>query len=70
MALRSRWQGGREVTDKPLPLPTVVPGTGDIRTREGATVVGVVTVLVLVFLLVNLIVDILYGAIDPRIRYE
>ncbi|MCB9423651.1 MAG: ABC transporter permease subunit [Actinobacteria bacterium] len=35
----------------------------------GATVVGVVTVLVLVFLLVNLLVDILYGAIDPRIRY-
>ena len=41
-----------------------------IRTREGATVVGVTTVLVLVFLLVNLLVDILYGAIDPRIRYE
>lgn len=41
-----------------------------IRTREGATVVGVVTILVLIFLLVNLLVDILYGAIDPRIRYE
>ncbi|MGQ0629891.1 MAG: ABC transporter permease [Sporichthyaceae bacterium] len=41
-----------------------------IRQREGATVVGVVTVLVLIFLLVNLFVDLLYAVLDPRIRYE
>jgi ABC-type dipeptide/oligopeptide/nickel transport system permease component len=33
-------------------------------------VVGVSTALVLIFLLANLIVDLLYGVLDPRIRYE
>ncbi|MFG2556644.1 ABC transporter permease [Streptomyces sp. NPDC048581] len=33
------------------------------------TVVGFVTVLVLVFLLCNLVVDLLYAVLDPRIRY-
>ncbi|MFG2353955.1 ABC transporter permease [Streptomyces sp. NPDC048521] len=33
------------------------------------TVVGFVTVLVLVFLLANLLVDLLYAVLDPRIRY-
>ncbi|MGW1889763.1 ABC transporter permease [Streptomyces sp. NPDC002004] len=33
------------------------------------TVVGFVTVLVLVFLVVNLVVDLLYAVLDPRIRY-
>ncbi len=52
-----------------------VPGIGGlvyraIGLREGATVVGVVTVLILVFLIVNLLVDLLYAALDPRIRYE
>ncbi len=41
-----------------------------IVTKQGATVVGVVTVLVLVYLLMNLLVDLLYAALDPRIRYE
>jgi oligopeptide transport system permease protein len=38
--------------------------------KEGAMVVGVIIVLVLVYLLMNLIVDILYAVLDPRIRYE
>ena len=41
-----------------------------IVTKEGATVVGIVVVLVLVYLLMNLIVDLLYAVLDPRIRYE
>jgi oligopeptide transport system permease protein len=41
-----------------------------IVTKEGATVVGVIIVLVLVYLFMNLIVDILYAVLDPRIRYE
>jgi oligopeptide transport system permease protein len=41
-----------------------------IVVKQGATVVGVVTVLVLVYLLMNLLVDLLYAALDPRIRYE
>jgi oligopeptide transport system permease protein len=41
-----------------------------IRLHEGATTTGVITVLVLVFLFVNLLVDLLYAVLDPRIRYE
>jgi len=41
-----------------------------IRTEDGPLVVGFVSVLVIVFLVVNLLVDLLYAALDPRIRYE
>ncbi|MER5180342.1 ABC transporter permease [Streptomyces sp. NPDC002896] len=37
--------------------------------REGTTVVGLVTILVIVYLLANLLVDLLYAVLDPRIRY-
>ena len=37
---------------------------------EPQTVVSVTTVLVLVYIIANLIVDLLYAALDPRIRYE
>jgi oligopeptide transport system permease protein len=40
------------------------------RLRENATVVSVTTVLVLIVLFVNLLVDLLYAVLDPRIRYE
>lgn len=36
---------------------------------EGPTVVSFTTVLVLVFIVSNLLVDLLYAALDPRIRY-
>jgi oligopeptide transport system permease protein len=38
--------------------------------KEGSTVVSIVVILVLVYLLANLLVDVLYAALDPRIRYE
>ncbi|MCL2781428.1 MAG: ABC transporter permease [Actinomycetia bacterium] len=52
-----------------------LPGLGDqvyqgIRQHNGPVVVGISTLLVLVFLLVNLLVDLLYGVLDPRIRLE
>jgi oligopeptide transport system permease protein len=52
-----------------------VPGVGGsivqaIRVGESATVVSFVTVLVMIYLLANLIVDLLYAVLDPRIRYE
>jgi len=52
-----------------------VPGVGfnlfrGIRTEDGPLVVGFVSILVIVFLVVNLLVDLLYAALDPRIRYE
>ncbi|MFD6179474.1 MULTISPECIES: ABC transporter permease [unclassified Isoptericola] len=36
---------------------------------ENVTVVAITTVLVLVYILANLLVDLLYAALDPRIRY-
>ncbi len=41
-----------------------------IGDRDGMVVVGSVTALVLVYLLANLIVDLLYGALDPRISHD
>ncbi|GAB6900900.1 ABC transporter permease [Kineosporia succinea] len=41
-----------------------------LRIRENGTVVGVTTLVVLVILFVNLLVDLLYARLDPRIRYE
>ncbi|WP_030669187.1 ABC transporter permease [Streptomyces cellulosae] len=37
--------------------------------REGTTLVGLVTILVLIYLVANLLVDLLYAVLDPRIRY-
>jgi peptide/nickel transport system permease protein/oligopeptide transport system permease protein len=52
-----------------------LPGIGQqvflsIRAQEGPVVVGIVTALVLVFIVANLVVDLLYAVLDPRIRYE
>ena len=41
-----------------------------IESRDYAAIQGVLLLLVLVFLLVNLLTDLLYGVIDPRIRLE
>ncbi|WP_068429992.1 ABC transporter permease [Piscicoccus intestinalis] len=41
-----------------------------INLRDGFAVVGAVTALVIVYLVVNLIVDLLYGVLDPRISHD
>jgi len=41
-----------------------------ILQKEGFVVTGVVVLLVIIFLLVNLIIDMLYAVLDPRIRYD
>jgi oligopeptide transport system permease protein len=41
-----------------------------IRTKDGTSVVGTIVCLVLIYLLVNLLVDILYGFLDPRISHD
>jgi oligopeptide transport system permease protein len=51
-----------------------VPGVGNtlfqaILRGENPTVVSFVTIMVLLYLAVNLIVDLFYGLLDPRIRY-
>jgi peptide/nickel transport system permease protein/oligopeptide transport system permease protein len=52
-----------------------IPGIGNqlyrsIHLHESVVVVGLGTVLIIVYLIANLVVDIIYGALDPRIRYE
>ena len=52
-----------------------VPGIGRqvfaaIFTGETTVVIGIVTLLVLVYLIASLVVDLLYAVLDPRIRYE
>lgn len=51
-----------------------VPGVGNVLFNailrgENATVVSFVTVMVLLYLVVNLLIDLLYAVLDPRIRY-
>ena len=41
-----------------------------IGQKDGASVVGTITCLVLIYLFVNLLVDILYGFLDPRISHD
>jgi oligopeptide transport system permease protein len=41
-----------------------------ISQKDGTSVVGTVTLLVLIYLLMNLIVDLLYGVLDPRISHD
>jgi len=52
-----------------------IPGVGQevflaVRGQEGTLVVGIVTAGVLIFMFANLIVDLAYGLLDPRIRYD
>ena len=41
-----------------------------IGQKDGTSVVGTVVCLVLIYLLVNLLVDVLYGLLDPRISHD
>lgn len=50
-----------------------IPGIGQlmvdaIHNKEGTIVVGIATFLVIAYLVFNLLVDLLYGIIDPRVR--
>jgi len=51
-----------------------VPGVGNelfgaINRHDAPEIVSIVTVLVLIYVGVNLLIDLLYGVLDPRIRY-
>ncbi len=63
--------GGAIITETVFNLP----GLGNqvfqsIQAQEGTVVVGLITLMVLFFVVVNLLVDIAYAFLDPRIRYE
>lgn len=52
-----------------------LPGLGlavfeGVRSQEGALVVGITTFFIVVYIAANLLVDVLYAALDPRIRLE
>ena len=62
--------GGTIVTEGIFNIPGVGGTLYQAITRgEPTTVVAFVTVLVVIFLIANLVVDLLYAALDPRIRY-
>jgi len=51
-----------------------VPGVGNelfkaINRHDSPEIVSIVTILVVIYVLVNLAIDLLYGVLDPRIRY-
>ena len=48
------------------------PGAGldALRARDFPVVQGVVLYVALAYVLVNLVIDLLYAAVDPRIRYD
>jgi oligopeptide transport system permease protein len=63
--------GGAIVTETIFNIPGVGRAVYDaVRAQDGALVVGIVTAGVLIFMFSNLIVDLLYGLLDPRIRYD
>jgi len=51
-----------------------IPGVGNLAFRaiqqgQSPTVISVITIMVLVYVVTSLVVDLLYAALDPRIRY-
>jgi oligopeptide transport system permease protein len=63
--------GGAIVTETVFNLPGLGRAVFDsVRAQEGAVVVGIVTLMVFFFIFFNLVVDVLYAVLDPRIRYD
>ena len=63
--------GGAIVTETVFNIPGLGRAVYDaVLRQEGAVIVGIVTLLVFFFIFFNLVVDILYALLDPRIRYE
>ena len=63
--------GGAIVTESVFNIPGVGALVIDgIVRQEGTVVVGVATFLIIIYMTVNLLVDVLYAVLDPRIRYE
>lgn len=63
--------GGAIITETIFNLPGVGREVFQaVLRQEGTVVVGLVTFLVLVYMVSNLFVDFLYAVLDPRIRYE
>lgn len=63
--------GGAIITETIFNLPGVGRAVFEAtQSQEGTVVVGIATFLVIVYMIANLLVDVLYGVLDPRIRYD
>ena len=63
--------GGAIVTEAVFNIPGIGRAVFQaVGQQEGAVVVGIVTLMVFFFIFFNLIVDVLYAVLDPRIRYD
>ena len=63
--------GGAIVTETVFNLPGLGRAIYDgLARQEGAVVVGIVMLFVFFYIFFNLVVDVLYAVLDPRIRYE
>lgn len=63
--------GGAIITETVFNIPGLGRAVFEaVITQEGAVVVGIVSLLVFFYIFFNLVVDILYALLDPRIRYE
>ncbi len=63
--------GGAIITETVFNIPGLGRAVFEaVLTQEGAVVVGIVSLLVFFYIFFNLVVDILYALLDPRIRYE
>jgi peptide/nickel transport system permease protein/oligopeptide transport system permease protein len=63
--------GGAIITETIFNIPGLGRAVFDgVQRQEGTVVVGIVTFLVLVYMVANLLVDVLYAVLDPRIRYD
>ncbi len=63
--------GGAIVTESVFNLPGIGREVYNaVRAQEGAVVVGIVTLMVFFYIFFNLVVDVLYAVLDPRIRYD
>ncbi len=63
--------GGAIITETIFNLPGIGRAVFEAtRAQEGTVVIGIATFLVIVYMVANLLVDVPYGVLDPRIRYE
>ncbi len=63
--------GGAIITETVFNLPGLGRAVFDaVGRQEGTVVVGIVTFLVLIYMVSNLFVDVMYAVLDPRIRYD
>lgn len=63
--------GGAIITETIFNLPGIGRAVYEgVQRQEGTVVVGIATFMILVYMIANLVADLLYGVLDPRIRYD